>query len=81
MSERDIMDLKTYKVIETRLYGELLKACRRYSNDLDLISLLGILDLVKQEMSDLDKTSRTFSKTQFSKNGAAIEKQDFETIQ
>ncbi|MFH1100539.1 MAG: hypothetical protein V1726_00685 [Methanobacteriota archaeon] len=63
MTEREEMDIKTYQIVETRLYGELLKSCRRYSNDLHLISILGILELVKQEMSDLDKTGRTFSRS------------------
>ena len=58
MAEHDCADLKEYKVIETRLYGEIMKTCRRYSNELSLISLLGILDIVKQEIQDLDKTTR-----------------------
>jgi len=45
-----------YKAMETRLYGELVKACRRYHKQLSIISIVGILDLVTQEMKDLDKT-------------------------
>jgi hypothetical protein len=45
-----------YKAIETRLYGELLKLCRRYNDQLSIISVVGILELVSQEMKDLDKT-------------------------
>ena len=44
-----------YKAMETRLYGELVKACRRYHKRLSIISIVGILDLVTQEMKDLDK--------------------------
>jgi hypothetical protein len=57
--ESNVLDspkLLEYKAMETRLYGELLKACRRYHNKLSIISIVGILDLVKQEMKDLDKT-------------------------
>ncbi len=45
-----------YKAMETRLYGELIKSCRRYHKQLSIISIVGILDLVKQEIMDLDKT-------------------------
>lgn len=55
-------DLKEYKSIETRLYGELLKTCRRYSNELNLISILGILEIIKQEIKDLDKTDKILMK-------------------
>jgi hypothetical protein len=43
--------------METRLYGELMKACRFYQNKLTLISILGILELVKQDIRELDKTN------------------------
>jgi hypothetical protein len=52
----DSQKLLEYKAMETRLYGELLKACRRYHNKLSIISIVGILDLVNQEMKDLDKS-------------------------
>ena len=52
----DSPKLLEYKAMETRLYGELLKACRRYHNKLSIISIVGILDLVNQEMKDLDKS-------------------------
>jgi hypothetical protein len=52
----DSPKLLEYKAMETRLYGELLKACRRYHNKVSIISIVGILELVSQEMKDLDKT-------------------------
>ena len=52
----DSPKLLEYKAMETRLYGELLKACRRYHNKLSIISIVGILDLVSEEMKELDKT-------------------------
>jgi hypothetical protein len=52
----DSPKLFEYKALETRLYGELLKACRRYNNKLSIISIVGILELISQEMKDLDKT-------------------------
>jgi len=55
----DVLDgskLFDYKAMETRLYGELLKTCRRYNNKLSIISIVGILELISQEMKDLNKT-------------------------
>jgi len=57
------MSLKDYKNVETKLYGELMKTCRRYTSDLHLISILGILDIVKEEMRDLDKTGRLLTRS------------------
>lgn len=57
--ERNMFDrqkLVDYKALETKLYGEMLKLCRFYQNKLSLISILGILTLVGQEIKDLDKT-------------------------
>jgi hypothetical protein len=58
----DDIDIKEYKNLETRLYGEIIKACRRYSHKLSIISITGILDIVKQEMRDLEKTNIRFMK-------------------
>ena len=82
MKGHDNLDLKEYKTIETRLYGELMKTCRRYSSDLNLISILGILDIVKQEIKDLDKTSRTFMKRKIptTNDNSFQEKNNLDTI-
>ncbi len=52
----DRQKLIDYKALETKLYGEMLKLCRFYQKKLSLISILGILALVSQEIKDLDKT-------------------------
>ena len=62
MPSETTLDLSDYKSLETRLYGELIKSCRKYSNNLNLISILGILDLVKQEMKELEATHLRFMK-------------------
>lgn len=49
-----------YKILETRLYGELIRSCQRYNTKLRLISILGILDYVKQEILDLEKENMKF---------------------
>ena len=53
----DSPKLIEYKAMETRLYGELMKSCRFYQNKLTLISILGILELVRQDIRELDKTN------------------------
>ncbi len=54
------LQLDEYKSMETCLYGELIKPCRSYNNKLSIISIVGILDLVKQELMDLDKENLRF---------------------
>lgn len=53
----DSPKLIEYKAMETKLYGDLLKSCRFYQNKLSLISILGILELVSEEIKELDKTN------------------------
>jgi len=59
------IQLDEYKSMETKLYGELVKSCQRYSNQLSIISIVGILDLIKQEIKDLEKEKYKFMKEEF----------------
>jgi len=60
------LQLDEYKSMETKLYGELIKSCQSYSVELSIISIIGILDLVKQEIKDLDKEKFKFMKEGYS---------------
>ena len=65
MNERGIrgfedLPAEEYKTLETRLYGELIRSCQRYGTKLRIISILGILDFVKQEIMDLEKENMKF---------------------
>ena len=81
MTRSDNLSVEEYKTIETKLYGELMKTCRRYSNDLNLISILGIIDIVKQEVKDLDKTRRTVMEHKIPEtNDSITEENDLDTI-
>ena len=60
------MQLDEYKSMETKLYGELVKSCQSYSTKLSIISIVGILDIVKQEIKDLDKEKFKFMQDTFS---------------
>ena len=61
------IQLDEYKSMETKLYGELVKSCQSYSVELSIISIIGILDLVKQEIKDLDKEKFRYMKEDYSK--------------
>jgi hypothetical protein len=54
------MSLEEYKTLETRLYGELMRSCQRYFTNLRMISILGILDFVKQEVWNLERENMKF---------------------
>ncbi|UCD13523.1 MAG: hypothetical protein JSW60_08200 [Thermoplasmatales archaeon] len=65
MNEKEFQDYEDlpkdkYKTLETRLYGELMRSCQRYSTKLRIISILGILDFVKQEIMNLEKENMKF---------------------
>jgi len=76
------LSLEEYKAMEARLYGELLRACRRYEDELSIISVLGILDLVKGELRELDKANRDIMKGEIPspEEEAVGETGDLETI-
>ncbi len=64
--EVEKMQLHEYKSMETKLYGELVKSCQSYGTKLSIISVVGILDIVKQEIKDLDKETFKFMQDTFS---------------
>ena len=59
------LQLDEYKSMETKLYGELVKSCQSYSDRLSIISIIGILDLVKQEIRDLEKEKFKFMREDY----------------
>lgn len=51
------MSFKDYKNMEISLHRDLMNSCRKYINDLSIVSILGILDIVKQESIELEKAT------------------------
>ena len=47
--------LKEYREYKIKLHGELMDICREYLNKLSIVSILGILEIVKQEAMELDQ--------------------------
>ena len=52
------MSFEDYKSMEIALHRDLMNSCRKYINDLSIVSILGILDIVKQESIELERASK-----------------------
>ena len=50
--------LDEYKQLEMQLHLELMNTCRKYISQLDMVSIMGILDIVKQEARELEGATR-----------------------
>ena len=50
--------LKNYKDYEIQLHRELTNSCRKYSKTLSIVSILGILDIVKQETIEFEQATK-----------------------
>ncbi len=50
--------LKNYKDYEVQLHRELTNSCRKYSNSLSIVSILGILEIVKQETLEFEQATK-----------------------
>jgi hypothetical protein len=50
--------LDQYRNWENQLHLELMNSCRRYITKLGIVSIVGILDVVKQETIELEKATR-----------------------
>ena len=70
--------LKEYRESEVDLHIELMKICRKYMSDLGIISIMGILDIVKQEIVELEKATRKGMKVADFKTEDEAEEPDLE---
>ena len=65
LSDKD-RTLNDYRQYESQLHLELLNACRKYMTKLGIVSIIGILDIVKQEAIELESATKgTFKKEEF----------------
>ena len=51
--------LSEYKQFEKNLRLELMNVCKKYIQRLSIVSIMGILDLVKQETLELEKVTKS----------------------
>jgi hypothetical protein len=54
--------LEEYRALEVELHRDLMKVCRKYINELGIVSIMGILDIVKQESMELEKATSKIMK-------------------
>lgn len=54
--------LEEYRQLEIQLHLELMNTCKKYISQLGIISMMGILDTVKQEVIELDRATRKILK-------------------
>ena len=69
MDERKELNLNDipddeYSILESRLYGELMRSCQKYMNKIRIISILGVLDFVRQDVINLEKKNRELMNSQ-----------------
>jgi len=57
--------LNEYRNLETMLHRELLNSCRKYMNHLGIVSIVGIIDIVKQEAIELEKATKQDIKNEY----------------
>ena len=50
--------LDEYRGYEAALHRDLMNCCRKYINYLGIVSIIGIIDIVKQETIELEKATR-----------------------
>lgn len=50
--------LEEYRNYEIQLHHELMNCCRKYISKVTIVSILGILDIVKQEAIELEQATR-----------------------
>ena len=50
--------LEEYRDWEVQLHSELMGSCRKYISRLNMVSIVGIIDLVKREVIELEKAAK-----------------------
>ena len=59
ISEEDTQKtLEEHKNYEIQLHRELMNNCRKYINKLSIVTIIGILDYVKQEVVELERATK-----------------------
>lgn len=56
--ESKAMNLDDYKMLEINLHREIMNSLRRYINDLSIVSIIGILEIVRQEAIELEHATK-----------------------
>ncbi len=57
-NEQINQSLENYKNLEIQLHRELMNSCRKYITRLNIVSIVGIIELLKQETIELEKATK-----------------------
>lgn len=57
-SEIENRTLNEYRQLEMELHLELIKTCKKFISKLSIVSIMGILDIVKQETIEIEKATK-----------------------
>ena len=58
--QQDIINpLDEYRQHEKNLRLELMNVCRKYMQKISIVSIMGVIDLVKQDTLELEKVTKT----------------------
>jgi hypothetical protein len=56
--------LDQHRQLESQLHLELTNACRKYMSKLGIVSIIGLLDIVKQESIELERATNKSLKSE-----------------
>jgi hypothetical protein len=69
---------KDYKTIEMEFHRLIMNACRRYINDLNLVTILGTLDMAKHETIELMRATKKDISSGNSQDASFVDKNNIE---
>lgn len=58
MIPEDDISAESYRNIEREFHREIMNTCRKYINQLNLVSIIGTLDMAKHETIELVRATR-----------------------
>jgi hypothetical protein len=59
-NQQDIINpIDEYRQHEKNLRLELMNVCKRYMQKISIVSIMGVIDLVKQDTLELEKVTKT----------------------
>ena len=63
-SDMGSIPLDQHRQLESQLHLELTNACRKYMSKLGIVSIIGLLDIVKQESIELERATNKSLKSE-----------------
>jgi hypothetical protein len=54
--------IEEYRQLEMQLHLELMNICKKYISQISIVSIMGILDIVKKEVIELEGATRKIIK-------------------